>query len=343
MSARQKVVRIFNGALDDVEGDIVLRGRIDPESLDALQVDDYQREVLPLSTIHGIMKGFEEGSTVPDIHLSMRGHKTTDNGHTFMLHDPVFVVDGQQRVSAARQFRMQGGSPRLGATIYFGKSKEWEIKHFKTLNLDLTKLSSNVILRNMREHNEMVATLYRMCVNDSQFVLKERVCWRQRKLRNHLITCVTLLKVIGALHSHLGAGRSHRVVELAPGVEKIMKKIGKNAFRSNVRDFFQLIDDCWGLSAITYAEGACHIHNTFLLGLARVISDHSVFWKESDQKMFIEASLARKLKSFPVQDPTVRQLSSTGGQAMGLLYQLMVNHLNRGKRSRRLKPRRVRS
>ncbi len=337
----EQTVRILNGALDEEDGDIVLRGRIDPDSLDALLVDDYQREVQPISTINGIMKGFKSGAAVPDIHLSLRGSRVTDNGKTYTLRDPVYIVDGLQRVSAAKQFKLNGGTPRLGATVYFDRSKEWEIDHFKTLNVDLTKLSSNVMLRNLREQFPMVATLFSLTEDDDKFVLKGRVCWKQRKQRDHLVTSVTLLKVVGALHSHLGAGLSGRVFELAPGVQKIMDRVGKNIFRANIRAFFQLLDDCWGVRTIAFTEGAYYIRSTFMTTLARVLSNHHTFWRDDDKKLFIEVPLVRKFKSFPVQDPTVQQLSGAGGQAEKLLYQLMVEHFNKGKRTKRLKSRKA--
>ena len=42
-----ETVRFFNAAFDERDGDILLRGSIDPESLQKLHVDDYQREILP--------------------------------------------------------------------------------------------------------------------------------------------------------------------------------------------------------------------------------------------------------------------------------------------------------
>ena len=68
-------VKVLNGALDfwkDDQNTIILRGSIDPDSLPLLKVDEYQREVLPLSTIQEIMQGLQTGS-VPDIVLGMRG------------------------------------------------------------------------------------------------------------------------------------------------------------------------------------------------------------------------------------------------------------------------------
>ena len=73
MGTLQKHVRIIHAALDeDADGSIILRGRIDPETLDALLSDDYQREILSVSTINQILKGFEPNGSIPDIDLGMR-------------------------------------------------------------------------------------------------------------------------------------------------------------------------------------------------------------------------------------------------------------------------------
>jgi hypothetical protein len=107
-----KHVRILNAALDeDKSGDIILRGRIDPATLEAIQVDDYQREILPISTLEQIKLGFKEGGSVPDIDLGMRGARTKDDGETYVLLSDVYVVDGLQRVQAAIQFRDSEGLP----------------------------------------------------------------------------------------------------------------------------------------------------------------------------------------------------------------------------------------
>src|SRR5688572_1375023 len=123
----EKYVRILNAAIDELDGDIVLRGRIDPVTLDAIKVDDYQREVLSLSSRNRIREGLEKGDTVPDLELSMRGYKTKNDDESYVLLDPVYVVDGLQRMTTGIEWRDEGkGDPRIGATIHFGKNKAWE-------------------------------------------------------------------------------------------------------------------------------------------------------------------------------------------------------------------------
>lgn len=333
----ETTVRIVSGALDDHEGSIILRGRIDPDSLDSLQTDDYQREIMPISTIREIIEGFKNGS-VPDIDLGMRGDRVREKDEIFSLLDPVYIVDGLQRVSAAKQFKLEGGTPRLGAMVHFNTNHELEVGRFKILNADRNKLSPNVLLRNLRTSHEVICALHSLSCDDDGFVMKGRICWNQRSQRLHLITAVTLMKTTGFLHSHIGSGRHSDIFDLARSLQVIYDKVGRNVFRGNVRAMFQIIDECWGVKAIAFKEGASYLRSTFLSCLAIVLSNHEIFWREN--RLFIEADLMRKLKIFPVSDPTVRQLSSAGGQARRMLYQMIVDHMNHGKRSHRLKERR---
>jgi len=340
---KRQALKILHGALD-VEGEsILLRGRIDPTTLDVLEVDDYQREIMPLSTIRDIMEGFTSGE-VPDVELGMRGDNVTNtkdnNGQTFVLKGSIYIVDGLQRVTAARQLRLNGvADPRLGATVHFNTTREWEIERFKILNAHRTKLSPNILLRNLREKYSVIAMLFNMSADDRKFVMRQKVCWQQRQQRIHLISALTLLKVVGAMHSHVAPGaRYSRWLDLAQGVQEIMSKVGRNIFQQNVRAFFDLIDNCWGIQNIAYKEGAAYMRSSFLLTLARVFSEHDNFWRE--KRFFVDADLVRKIASFPVTDPTVRQLAGSGGKSREMLYAMIVEHINRGKRSRRLEKRR---
>lgn len=328
-------VRILNGALDEHEGRIILRGSLDPAAMDALLVDDYQREVRPASSLGRIMSGYELGSAVPDVELGMRGQKKQLRDSVYTLLDPVYIIDGLQRISAAKMFLSSGKVPYLGAAVHFGTNKEWERKQFKILNADRTRVSGNVIFRNLREDYDAVASLYSMN-EDSNFVLRGRLCWEQSRGRSHLITGLTLGKVACMLHSHLTGfrGASASGPELAEKVQKMQELLGKNMLRANIRTLFDLVDEGWGVKRIAFQGKAPHIKSTFLLTLARMLSNHEVFWREN--RLLIEADLRRKFAQFPVYDPTVCQLAAGGAGVDPVLYKLFVDHLNRGKRNRKL-------
>jgi len=333
-------IKIFSGALDETpEKEIILRGVVDPSSFGLLKVDQYQREVLAPTKISKIKKGLRE-RRVPDIVLGMRGHRIRDTNEVIYLLDPVYIVDGLQRVTAAEQMMTEtdGVVPHLGALVHFGTTEAFERELFDDLNIEQTTLSSNVTLRNWRSGYPVLEALYRLS-GDRGFALKDQVCWNQNKKRSDLISAVTYIKVAAMLHSHAGPGRSSKAIEVADGLTKIMDNIGRQKMIENVRVFYDVVDQAWGIRRIVFRHGAPFIKSNFLMQLARVFSDHTNFWK--DDLLTVERSLIVKLSQFPINDPEVGRLASSGGMAGELLYQLFVNHINSGKRSRRLVPRRT--
>jgi hypothetical protein len=155
--------------------------------------------------------------------------------------------------------------------------------------------------------------------------------------RDHLLTALTFSKVVGRLHAHLGPSRSTRVDDLSRGLQVVMERIGKNVLRDNIRTFYEVVDNAWGIRRVAFKEGATYMRSTFLWTLAQLLSDHEDFWR--GDRLFVSADLQRKLASFPVTDPQVSSLSSAAGRARDILYVLMVRHMNSGKRTKQLKPR----
>lgn len=341
-------IRVLNAALDEgPNGTIILRGVIAPESLEYLLSDDYQREVLPLSSLTGITKALQEGGTVPDIELGMRGHECSDSKGVYFLRNQVYIVDGQQRVSAARHVLQTNpdAKVRIGAAIHFGTNREWERERFRILNSLRARVSPNVLLRNKKDDNDAVALLYALTTSDTpanrSFVLNERVCWSQRMTRREIITALTVGKTLGHLHSHLVPGATGSVVEdLAVGLGRVLTVCGPQSFRGNVVTFFDLVDECWGVRKIHYQGSATHIKGSFLFTLARMLSRHLDFWQgEEGKRLFIEVPLRRKIAQFPVHDPSVVNLAGSSGKSHELLYGLLRDHINSGKRTRRLRER----
>lgn len=330
-------IKIINAALDEQENEIVLRGRIDPGSFSEIQVAPYQREILPIGKISSLMKAFKEKlGSIPDIDLGMRGEKYTQRDDALYLQDPTFVIDGLQRLTAAKKLKLASFDAWLGCTVHFNSTEESERQRFRVLNADRTKLNSNILIRNLKDGNECISMLYRLC-DDRSFALAGKVAWSQNQQRQHIISANTLLNVVGMLHSHIGPGRHRAWYDLAPHVNNTMQKIGRNIFRGNIVTFFDTIDQCWGVRNIAFAGGAVHMRNTFLFALADLFSRHGTFWR--DNRLFVESSLIHKIKIFPISDPSVVTLASAGGKGKDVLYNLFVDHINSGKRTRRIKPR----
>lgn len=338
-------IKIIAGALDEVEGSttgIILRGVVDPTSLHHLLKDDYQREAQPLTSQWRILDALQKGEPLPDIELGMRGQNFTSREDSYFLKDHVYIIDGLQRVTTAIHFlgTNPGVAPRLGATVHFNTTKEWERRRFHILNTHRLKVSPNVLLRNMREESPAVLALFGLSTNDKSFVLHNRVSWTQRMTKGELVTALTFAKVVGLIHSHKVAGKGNSIEELVPALNKAVEVFGIQAVRENIRVFFNLVDECWGIKSVQYREGAIYMRGQFLYTFARLLADHHDFWQGDDEKrLFVSADLKRKIAQFPIHDPEVVRLSGSGGLARVLLYNLLRDHINSGKRTKRLTPR----
>jgi hypothetical protein len=157
------------------------------------------------------------------------------------------------------------------------------------------------------------------------------------KTNGELISAATYVKTVARLHAHLGPGSGSQVDRIASGLQQILEATGKGTFAENVKTFFDVIDKAWGVQRISFREGAVYLRANFLFTLARVFSNHTDFWKE--KRLFVNADLIRKLQGFPCRDPHVQSLATSAGTAGEILYQLIVEHLNKGKSTRRLTPR----
>lgn len=330
-------VRIINGSLDDdpnSPGAVVLNGRIDQDTLRFLKVDqEYQR---PLGNRADVFDALKAGVVVPSIEVGIRGEDFETDEDDFIIKAPAYIIDGWQRVGTA--LRILEGSPntpiRMFATCHFGTDSLWERHRFTDLNKNVKRVSPNLHLRNMRDTNPAVLTLYGLCHNTRDFPLYRKVCWSQNMGRGELITALQMLRVSSRLHRHIGRAHGETVPAMAASIANAAETISLNLFRSNVKAFFVLIDECWPINLIEYRKQAPQIKNTFMFELARLFSLHTDFWRGN--KLFFDASTRQKLSKFPVNDPHVKQLASSGGPARHILYDLLLRHMNSGRRINRL-------
>ena len=329
-------LKVLSGALDELtEGQIVLRGVIDPASLGGLLKPEYQRETLREATIEGLMKAFRDGTgRVPDVELAVRGDRygCADSDGTYTIAGDVYIIDGLQRISAARQFVDDGGKPLVGAMLHFGTTEEWERERFAILNMRRTRLSPNVLLRNRAAQCPSLSRLYELC-RDESFVLCQRVSWSQYMRREELLTALSFLKTVMRLHSQFGAGRYGVVSGMWQALPPMMSTVGHSTMIENVQAFFQLLDSAWGIRGILYKDRATHLKSAFLFALADVISEYPAFW--SGKSLRIDRDMQKKIGQFGLNDPSVRAMACSGS-SVGLLSRLIVDHINAGKRIRRL-------
>jgi len=329
-------VKFTNAALDETETkDIILRGVIDPDSLFLLKVGDYQREILTKVKIKDLMLAVKD-KTVPDIDLGMRGGNYTEREGEVYLHDDVYIIDGLQRVTAAKELA-RGGEfiPRLGAIVHFNTDEKSEMQRFRMLNTTAAKLSPNILLRNFRHEYTVLEMLYNLTM-DSSFVLYDRVSWGQAMQRHHLLTENVFVGVSARLHGQFGPGKAGNLTSRMPSMQKTMNNVGRNIMRENVKCFFDLVDECWHVRTLAFKESAPFLRQGFLVVLASVISDHRNFWDGT--KLSIDRSVRIKMAHFPITDAGIAQLVAASGKSQLLLYQYWINHINSGKRTRRLVP-----
>ena len=354
-------VKILDASLHETtDGDIVAHGVVANECLGMLRVAPYQREVISTQGRKtSLVKAVEDGALLPAVALSMRGQKFSERGNTMTLHDPVYIVDGLQRISAIKM--VLEAKPELDiepieATIYFGKDEEWEKERFKVLNTRAIKVSPSVLLRNERENHPSVLTLYGLSTNDPSFALYQKVSWDQRPKRGELITGLTLAKIARTLH---GTSGSPRAIDVSSGIrgggygrentrgpmraltslDAVAQAVKLMNFRENIKEFFELIDKAWGLRKIEYGAMAVQMRGNILLTTAAVLAAHEDFWVDGERRLVVENSVLSKFRTFPLGDPEIMRLASAGHMAIRILFDLMVEHLNKGKRKNRLRQR----
>lgn len=329
-------LKVVNGALDELNGSIVLRGVIDPSCFGDVKVGAYQREEARASHIAKLVKALNSGARFPDIEIGIRGNNYRERDGAFYVEHECFVVDGFQRLTAAKRFMAEDlkNQVHIGALLHFGTTEDWERERFKTLNMDRARVSPNVILRNEVD-SSVVKALRSMSENDKEFVLRSRISWGQRMSRGELLGALLVMKTIGVLHTHSGPGIASRVEDLVASMDKTLNIVGANVWRANVRTFFSVLDQAFGVRTIAYRDLSAHIRGGFMFTLARVFADHQTFW--DGQRLEVARHDVEKLRAFPIRDPGIcAVIANSNSKANPLLYARLMQHMNSGRRSRKI-------
>ena len=216
--------------------------------------------------------------------------------------------------------------------LHFGTTEQWERERFRILNMRRSRLSPNVLLRNQTAECPSLHRLYDLC-SDESFVLHQRVSWSQHMRREELLTALTFLKTVMRLHSQFGAGRYESVAAIWQALPPMMANVGHSAMVENVKTFFELLDGAWGIRGILYKDRATHLKGAFLAALADVIAEYPAFW--SGKVLSIPGDMKKKIGQFGLSDPSVQAMACSTA-SIGLLSRLIVDHINSGRRTRRL-------
>lgn len=346
--ASNQPIRLMNAGLDERGSEIVAHGWLDLDAMRALRVDDYQREVLSGHSgrkVTVLQRAVADGARLPDIMIGMRGEKYEAKGHSMVLLDRCYIIDGLQRIAALLHYAdahpEESKDLRIGAEVRFDTTKEIEKELFQVLNTSRVPVSPNVILRNLRDKHQSILTLYGLCHSDSKFALFQRVSWQQRMTRTDLLTALMLAKTAMSLHASTGLSiRTERAPQAGVQLDKAAKAFGLNTFRRNVAEFFEVVDQSFGIRAISYVESCPQLKTNFLNALAKVFALHENFWDDKGN-LVVDHIVKRKLATFPIEDPEVRRLASAGNMALPILFNMLTEHLDKGKRLHRLKKRDV--
>lgn len=335
------IIRV-TGSLDEdpsSKSGMVVAGRIDPASLRFLRVDEeYQR---PLADRPDIYEAITQGVLVPPIDLGVRGahFDEVEKDKVWEIRDPTYIIDGWQRVGTALRVVANDPDfvPRIFGTFHFGTDQNWEMHRFSQLNKNTRKVSPALHLKNMREKNEAVLTLYGLSNSTKDFPLFKRVQWGQNRHSTDLIPALQLAYVAWRLHAHHSAARGRGVDTIAESLLVAARAVGLQQFRENVVTFWEVLDSCWSIRTIQYWRIAPHIKSTFTSSLAKMLSDHTDFWQGN--RLHVDADNRRKIGSFALDDPTVAAFAGSGGTAGLHLYTLLVQHMNKSRRTGRLRSR----
>jgi hypothetical protein len=331
------LVKVEYPSIDEAAfaGNPVLRGVISTDSLEHLRTDPaYQREFLSHTIRRHILDALVRRQRLPDIELGMRGDNWSfaDNGEDIViLHDPIYIIDGQQRRGTLLEYLAEnpGSTVRQGALIHFKTTMEWERQRFHALNLHQTRVSSAVLLKNLRSTNPGIATLYGLAMTDKDFPLRDRVSWTQQRGHKDLLTSTLYTKVILTLHGHMGGGITASSVQgMDIGTARLAEMIGLPTLRANTKEFWATIDEVWGISTLSRA-GVTWLKNAYLVALANVMSDHHDFWNA--KRLHITSEHKKKLNTFPINDPEIKNLAGSSGLAANAIAYHLIQHLNKGR------------
>lgn len=333
-------LRIINGTLDEdptSPSGIILMGRVDPSTFRFLKIDDrqYQRRQ---GDRPDIFEALKRGEVPPAIDIGVRGQDFHCDGGDYIIRSPAHIIDGGGRIGSAN--KLLDLVPQLGirlfAMVHFNTTADWEMTRFDALNKNVRKVSGSLHMRNMRAKNDAVLTLYGLTQNTKAFPLYERVCWSDSMGRGELIRIVQFARAAMLLHSHHTAISSPIVDMMAAALQRAAATVTLPVFRQNVQTFYQIIDECWPFAAIQYRHRATQIKSTFLNEVARMFANHADFWDAGGSVLTVYADERRKLSKFPIDDPHVSSLAGSTGKAGAMLYELLVRHMNSGRRSNKL-------
>jgi len=331
VASHDNIIRITNGGLQELpDGSIVLRGVIDAASLRRLKFPTYQKKTHSNSKLRRLAQAVLAGSRLPDIEVGLRGSQRFESqGDAFVLFDPCYVIDGEQRRTAllAVASRRPDVDCSIGIVVNFNTTEKWERERFAVLATDRTPVAPSVLLRNLSKDNRYAGMLYALTTDECDCILHKRITWDQYQMQGELVRASTLYRIVIMLHSWIVGPRSTRPHHMVSNVEEIAVAVGPEVMLQNLRTFFELVDHYWGFRNIQKRDGA-QLTPTFLLAMAELMAKMKLFWNGS---VLDDGTGVKRLKNKLEITSKVRELLSPNVDARHIIISYYLTALNRNR------------
>jgi hypothetical protein len=332
MAEKDNVIRITDAGLQELpDGRVVLRGVIDAPSLRRLKFPAYQKKTHSQAKLRRLAQAVMNGSRLPDIEVGLRGsQKYESRDTTYVLFDPCYVIDGEQRRTAllAVAARHPEVNCSIGVVVNFDTTEKWERERFAALATDRTAVAPSVLLRNAAQDNRYAKMLYDLTMGDAGSILHKRVTWDQFQMQGELIRASALYRITMLLHAWMVAPRSTKPHHMIAGIEEIAVQLGPQVMLQNVVTFFELVDHYWGWRAVQKRDGGAQLSTTFLLAMAELMARLKIFWNGA---MLDDGPGVRRLKSRLEITSKVRELLSPNSDARHIIISYYQTNLNRNR------------
>jgi hypothetical protein len=285
-------VRILNANLEDDEDtkEIVIRGVLDQDTLKYIDFDWYQREQ-GFSNAHNneIIGAFFAGNKVADITIGMRGKRVKTEGDTYILLDKCFCIDGGQRLFNAAVAVQERPDLKIkqGVKAFINTNEDFENDLFCKLGTTQVRIAPSILMRNRRKVSAAARLMVEINKN-SDFALKDRICWNQKKTVFELLHGYTFATIVAMLHAHKGGSlKSSRPYDLLAGLDRVVDRIGEETYTANMINLFEAVDRCWTIRQLGSArESHPQLSPRFLKVFAKLLSSYPDFWNDKDRDQF---------------------------------------------------------
>ena len=322
-------VMILNGAMENDEDfgfdEKILRGTIDQTCFKNLNTDWYQRvggfsdhEIRELIDLCLAKKKVE------DICIGMRGERYKVDGTTYTLLDKLYIINGVQRWTAAKLALMTRPDLiiRLGCKIYFNTTAAKENEMFCAMNSTQQRIAPSVLIRNKYQTSPAAAAVYDVCAN-KKFVLFQRVGWNQKLIQGEDINGMSLAKIAGALHTRFGSVPSGRAYDVLAGLEKACEKTTQEGMKTNIIEFFRIVNDCWNLTG----KRSPALNQDFLIVLGKLLASYDCFWDA--ESLFMPDKYMKKLMKIDVEtiQESIRTLKKSNINKKDAFFEMLRQKL----------------